>query len=114
MPLATTCLMVGVRAKFSNGEPALFLSLSNRSRGARLSTRAIRELVKERYKKAGIFSENKTTHSLRHSAITSAIRGGATLLQVQAMARHASSDTTLGYIHEVNRMENPAEDLIRY
>ncbi|HOR57654.1 MAG TPA: tyrosine-type recombinase/integrase [bacterium] len=102
------------RAKFGNGEQALFVSLSNRSQGERLSARAIRGAIKERYKEAGIISETKTTHSLRHSAITSAIRGGATLLQVQAMARHASSDTTLGYIHEVSRLESPAEDLINY
>jgi hypothetical protein len=30
------------------------------------------------------------------------------------MARHASFDTTLGYIHEVNRLDAPAEDLIAY
>lgn len=56
----------------------------------------------------------KTTHSLRHSAITNAIRRGASPMQVQAMARHASFDTTLGYYHEVSRLDDPAEDLIHY
>jgi integrase/recombinase XerD len=92
----------------------LFVSLSNRSSGARLSLRAIRGMVKNRYNLAGVLGPKKTTHSLRHSAITSAIRNGATPLQVQAMARHASFDTTLGYIHTVNRIDNPAEDLIKY
>jgi site-specific recombinase XerD len=92
----------------------LFVSLSNRSHGTRLSTRAIRGMVKERYQMAGVVGDGKTTHSLRHSAITSAIRGGAEPLQVQAMARHQSFDTTLNYIHEVNRIEAPAEDLISY
>lgn len=101
------------RAKLGN-DSALFVSLSNRSFGERLSTRAIRAIVKERFRKAGVIADTKTTHSLRHTAITSTIRGGATLLQAQAMARHASADTTLGYIHEVNRIESPAEDLIRY
>jgi site-specific recombinase XerD len=48
---------------------------------------------------AGVGGEAKTTHSLRHSAITNAIRNGAEPMQVKAMARHTSFDTTLGYIH---------------
>jgi integrase/recombinase XerD len=95
------------------GDP-LFISLSNRSRGDRLSLRAIRGLVKERYRAAGVVGEAKTAHSLRHSAITNAIRNGATPLQVQAMGRHSSFDTTLQYYHEVSRLDHPAEDLIDY
>lgn len=102
------------RAKLGNAEPALFISLSRRNQGERLSTRAIRNLVIDKYRKAGIYDDTKTTHSLRHSAITSAIRHGATPMQVQAMARHSSFNTTLGYIHEVNRLDAPAEDLVEY
>jgi len=104
---------IAERKKISKTGP-LFISMSNRTRGARLSLRAIRDLVKERYKMAGVVGDKKTTHSLRHSAITNAIRNGASPLQVQAMARHSSFDTTLGYIHAVNRIDNPAEDMIRY
>jgi hypothetical protein len=35
-------------------------------------------------------------------------------MAVQAMARHQSFDTTLGYYHELSRTDHPAEDLIRY
>lgn len=103
--------------------PALFVSLSQRSRGQRLTTSGIRHLVKGRMQAAGVAKvrtpgdpnpDRKTTHSMRHSAITAAIRGGASPLQVQAMARHSSFDTTLAYIHEVGRLDNPAEDLINY
>ena len=92
----------------------LFISMSNRTKGARLSLRGIRNLAKDRFKLAGVVGDKKSTHSLRHSAITNAIRNGASPMQVQAMARHASFDTTLGYIHAVNRIDNPAEDFIRY
>ena len=95
------------------GDP-LFVSLSNRTRGQRLSTRAIRAIVKARYRQAGVVGYRKTTHSLRHSAITNSIRHGATPMQVQAMARHTSFDTTLGYFHEESRTANPAEDFISY
>jgi site-specific recombinase XerD len=92
----------------------LFWSLSRQNKGERLSTRAIRGMVKQRYEEAGVVGINKSTHSLRHSAISTAIRNGAEPLQVQAMARHKSYDTTLGYYHELKRTENPAEDLITY
>jgi integrase/recombinase XerD len=92
----------------------LFVSLSNRTRGRRLTTRAIRAMVKARFAQAGVVGNHKTTHSLRHSAITNAIRHGATPMQVQAMARHASFDTTLGYFHQETRTANPAEDFIEY
>jgi len=92
----------------------LFISLSNRTRGKRLSRRAIRAIVKTRYQAAGVVGERKTTHSLRHSAITNVIRHGATPMQARTLARHSSLDTTLGYYHEVARVDNPPEDLIEY
>ena len=104
---------IASRKKISK-DGALFISLSNRTKGERLSLKAIRDLVKARYLAAGVVGDKKTTHSLRHSAISNAIRNGASPLQVQAMARHASFNTTLGYIHSVNRIDNPAEDLIKY
>jgi site-specific recombinase XerD len=104
------------RLTFKNhgSDDPLFVSLSNRSRGQRLALRSIRGLVKTRYQAAGVVGEQKTSHSLRHSAITNAIRNGASPMQVQAMARHASFDTTLGYYHEVSRLDDPAEDRVRY
>lgn len=95
-------------------EAPLFVSLSNRNRGDRLTTRAIRAMVKSRFDAAGVVGQRKTAHSLRHSAITSAIRHGAKPMQVQSMARHESFDTTLGYYHEEARTADPAEDYVRY
>ena len=73
-------------------------------------------MVKARFREAGVAGDDrrKTAHSLRHGAITSAIRNGAAPLQVQAMAGHGSFDTTLGYYHEVERTTSPAEDLVDY
>lgn len=92
----------------------LFCSFSDRSFGRRLSTSYIRRMVKKWYYLAGITSARKTTHSLRHSAISSAIRNGGDLLQVQAMARHADPKTTMVYYHEIGRTDNPAEDLVKH
>jgi len=103
------------RAKIAGEEKgALFLSLSRQNKGERLSTRAIHDLVKNHYEQAGIHDPKKTAHSLRHSAISNVITHGGTPMQAQAFARHKTFDTTLGYIHEVNRLAAPAEDLISY
>lgn len=107
---------LATRSRFASNDndAPLFVSLSNRTRGKRLTTRAIRAMVKVRFARAGVVGNRKSTHSLRHSAITNAIRHGATPMQVQAMARHTSFDTTLGYFHQEARTANPAEDFIKY
>jgi integrase/recombinase XerD len=94
-------------------EGALFTSLSNRSNGERLSLRAIRGIVKSYYKLAGIVG-NKTTHSLRHTAITKAISNGVAIQKVKGLARHSSIETTMIYFHELDRLEDPAEAYISY
>jgi site-specific recombinase XerD len=97
-----------------HGKGPLFVSFGNRNQGKRLSLRAIRQIVKERYIKAGVLDSTKTAHSLRHAAISTAIRNGASLTQVQAMARHSNIGTTMIYFHETGRLSEPAEDLIQY
>ena len=93
---------------------ALFTSLSNRSQGERLSLQALRELVKDYYRLAGV-QGNKSTHSLRHTAISKAIAAGVPLHKVsKGLARHASMDTTLIYVHELDRLTDPAEEHITY
>ena len=92
---------------------ALFTSCSNQSRGGRLSRRAMRGIVKGYFESAGI-TGNKTMHSLRHTAITSAIRHAAPIQKVKGMSRHASLDTLMIYYHEVDRLSDPAERYISY
>ena len=97
-----------------NQPGALFTSMSDRSAGQRLTLRSIREIVKSCMIQAGIDDPQKTTHSLRHTAITNAAVHNATPQQLQDLAGHASMATTGIYIHQVNRLANPAEDLIDY
>ena len=92
----------------------LFTSLSNRTHGQRIALSSIRWLVKKAYSACGIVGEAKSTHSLRHTAITNAIRHGAKVQKVQQMARHADISTTMIYYHETDRIEDPAEAYISY
>lgn len=88
----------------------LFCGHGNRNHGGRLTTRWISKTFKEAMKSAGYDSPRLTAHSLRHTAVTSALLGGATLQEVQAMARHARIETTLVYSHNLDRLKNPAEE----
>lgn len=91
----------------------LFTSFSDRSNGARLKTRSIRDIVKKIYKKAGINNDRITTHSSRHTAITLSLLGGATIQEAQQFARHTNINTTLIYAHNIERLENKAEESIQ-
>lgn len=102
-----------LRVRGSQAGP-LFISFSNKTRGGRLSLRAIRGLVKAAYRKAGVIGVEKTSHSLRHSAITNAIVHGAPIEKAQHMARHRDIGTTSIYFHETDRLRAPAEDFIQY
>jgi len=92
----------------------LFCSLSRRSYGGPLCASALRRIAKGYFRRCGILEPAKTTHSLRVSAITSAINAGAEPIHVQEMAGHASIETTLGYYRENERITNPVEDMIVY
>lgn len=93
-------------------ESPLFASLSNKSMGRALSTRSLRQIVKGALRRTGIDDSRITTHSLRHTAVTLALLGGASIQQAQAMARHTNINTTLIYSHALDRVAQAPEFLI--
>ena len=90
------------------GEP-LFTSLSDRNNNERLTTKTIRRVVKERLRGIGLDSKRLSAHSLRHTALTLALKGGATLQEAQRLARHSSINTTLIYTHDIDRIKQAPE-----
>ena len=100
------------RGETLDAKAPLFVSGSDRNRGERLTTRSISRIVKQRFVNVGLDSDKLTAHSLRHTAITLALIGGASIQQAQAMARHSNINTTLIYAHNIERIEAPAEDTI--
>ena len=90
----------------------LFQSMSDRSSGQRLGLSAIRNMVKAYFRKAGIFNGKKTSHSLRHSAISKVAKHD--ILKARQVARHISIDTTMIYVHEQDRLTDPGEAFIEY
>ena len=96
----------------TGGREPLFISLSNNSYGARISTRSISGSVKTALVNAGFNSERLTAHSLRHSAVTLALLGGNSLQEVQQFARHSNISTTQIYAHNLDRATNQCEATI--
>lgn len=101
-------LYLAERGELSKDDP-LFASVANRNPGARLTTRSVSRIVKTAFGRAGIVDEKYTAHSLRHTAITLALLGGATDREAQQMARHADVSTTALYSHDLDRLKSAAE-----
>ena len=101
------------RGRVRKEEP-LFCSHSDRNRGEALSTRSISRIIKNSMRAVGLDDSRLTAHSLRHTAISLSILGGASLQQAQAMARHTDSKTTLVYFHNLERISSGAEKFIQF
>jgi integrase/recombinase XerC len=87
---------------------ALFTSQSNNNKNQRLTTRAIRGLVKQEFNKLGI---EKTTHGFRHYFTTTLIKTyKGDLLEVAQYTRHKSLEMLQVYNDNINRKA----DLPRY
>jgi integrase/recombinase XerD len=94
------------------GDSPLFCSTSNNNQGERLTTRSISGIVKARLRAAGFDSERLTAHSLRHTAGTLNLLNGGTLEETQQLLRHSKLDTTMIYLHHMNRSKNKSEERI--
>lgn len=105
----------GIRAYLAaRGEQAgpLFASISNNSKGQRMTTRSISGIVKAHMKAAGMDSDRLTAHSLRHTAATLNLLNGGTLQETQQLLRHSNINTTMIYLHNLERAANGSEQRI--
>lgn len=98
--------------KDTQGKKPLFISLSNNSKGERITTRSISGAIKASLKRAGYDSDRLTAHSLRHTAVTLSLLGGNSLQEVQQFARHTNIATTQIYAHNLERAKNKCENTI--
>lgn len=91
---------------------AVWRSLASNRRGKRLSDRSIYTIVARAAAEAGLV-ETIGAHTLRHTACTLAIEGGASPQQVQAHARHKKLETTMVYVHQRDKLRDNAADYIK-
>ena len=99
---------LNARGRVKDNEP-LFTSLSDRNQGGRLTTSSISRIAKQHLVDIGLDNGRLTAHSLRHTAITLSLLGGATIQEAQTLARHADVNTTLIYSHNINRLAQAPE-----
>ncbi len=99
------------RTDTGNNAP-LFASVSNRSRGGRMTTRSIRRIVHEHIEEIGFNDRRHTAHSLRHSAVTIALKSGQSLEEAQEFARHSNISTTMIYNHALKKENNNCSNVV--
>jgi len=90
----------------------LFAAISNRNLNGRMTTKSISRLIKAAIEKIAPGNPRLTAHSLRHTAVTFALLGGASVQETQAFARHADINTTLIYAHNIERIAAVPEKAI--
>lgn len=90
----------------------LFLSLSRNRRGEPIRRGGtIRDVIKRAVADAGL-SDEIAVHTMRHSAATIALEGGANIRQVQTFLRHKNIQTTMIYAHQRDKLAESAVDHI--
>jgi len=95
------------------GEEAPLFVATQHDRGeVPLSTNTVAQIVKRRAKQAGV-SKRITPHSLRHTAITLALDGGASVRKAQQLAGHADPKTTMRYDRNRQNLDDHGSDYIK-
>ena len=100
-----------MRGTYNANDP-LFISISDRNNGERLTTHSISRIIKNALIKIGLDTDRITPHSLRHFTATINILLGGTLEETRELLRHVNANTTLIYINENKRLSNESETRI--
>lgn len=102
---------LSVRGEVKENEP-LFTSTSNRHKNGRLTTKAIRMMIKTRLRNIGIDNRRVSAHSLRHTAATLNLLAGGSLEETQQLLDHSSISTTMIYSHSLSRINSQSEQRV--
>lgn len=100
---------ISMRGQGVRDSSPLFISHSDRNYGERLTTRSVSRIVKDKLQASGLDDRRLTAHSLRHTAVTFSLIGGASIQEAQTLARHSDINTTLIYAHNLDRIAKAPE-----
>ena len=100
---------ISMRGQGVKDSSPLFISHSDRNYGQRLTTRSVSRIVKDKLQASGLDDKRLTAHSLRHTAVTFSLIGGASIQEAQTLARHSDINTTLIYAHNLDRIAKAPE-----
>lgn len=93
-------------------EGPCFISLSNRSRGQRISRRSLNEIVDHYLGVASLKRDGVSCHALRHTFGTLSIAGGAKVEDLKNAMGHVEIESTELYVKAVARIENNPANFI--
>jgi integrase/recombinase XerC len=95
-----------------NLNAALFCSVSRNQTGHRLTGEAMRQIVENSCKKAGI-SKKMSPHRIRHGSITHALdQSGGNVRAVQRLSRHAKMETLMIYDDNRSNLQGELTELL--
>lgn len=81
----------------------LFVSTSNNNKGGKITTKTIRLIVTDLFKKAGLDMDMLSAHSTRHTSCELALENGLDLREVSEFMRHKNISTTIIYSKELDK-----------
>ncbi len=84
----------------------LFVSNSNHNKNGKITTKTIRLIIKNMFERVGIVGDEYSCHSLRHTFATLSIKSGKDIREVSQALRHKSLQTSMIYIHDLERLNN--------
>jgi len=90
----------------------LFISSSNHNHNGKLTTKTIRLIVKDMFRRVGIEGDEYSFHSCRHSFATLSIKNGIDIREVSQALRHRSLQTTTIYLHDLEKLNNHCSNSI--
>ena len=86
-----------------NVQDYLFYSTSNNNKGGKMSTKCLREMINNLFKRACLDMTMLSPHSTRHTSVELALESGNTLQEVSEFVRHKNIQTTILYSKELNQ-----------
>jgi len=90
----------------------IFVSTSHNNNGNGVTTKTLRLLIKNIFKRFGLDDDTFSLHSTRRSSATIMYENGADLYSIQQVLHHKSSATTTRYINAVTRNNNKNEYIV--
>lgn len=95
-----------------NVQDYLFVSTSNNNTNGKLTTKTIRYIVTNLFKKAGLDMQMLSTHSTRHTTCELLLEKGMPIQEVSEFMRHKSINTTIVYSKELDARNSQASNIL--
>lgn len=87
----------------------IFISTSNANYGQGVTTKTIRLIIKNIFKRFGLDKDTLSCHSLRRTFAVISYETGSSIYDIQQVLRHKSIQTTTRYLKQVDRDKNKTE-----